>query len=157
MNAICKWNISCPNRNSPALRTMPATTTVGSANSLRRRRLVDAQDLDPGRGEQDLAERLHQSADVLARAAVAHPLELVEARQLDLELEGGAALAACQRHQQPGVAALLAGGLDLLADEVDGALAVGRQHVVRKAGEVHGGPPDRMLLGDSVMGHDPGR
>src|SRR3954471_2738609 len=103
---------------------MRVTTTAGSATWVRGRRLVDAQDLDPGRGEQDPAEGLHQPAHVLARAAVAHPLELVEVRQLDLELERGAALTAGQRDQQPGVAALLAGGLDLLADEVDRALPV---------------------------------
>jgi hypothetical protein len=77
---------------------------------------------------------------------MAHPLELVEAAQLDLELQRGAALAARQRHQEPGVAPLAPGGLDLAADELDRASAVGRQHVVREAGEVHGGAPDRPDL-----------
>src|SRR4051812_36939185 len=114
--------------------------------ALRGRRLVHPQQLDLGRGAQDRAEGLHQVADVLARAApVAHPLELVEARQLDLELERRATRAAGERHQQTGVAALLAGGLDLTADEVDRALAVGRQHVVGEAGEVHRGPSDRAV------------
>jgi hypothetical protein len=63
---------------------------------------------------------------------VAHPLELVEAAQLDLELQRGAALAARQRHQEPGVAPLAPGGLDLAADELDRASAVGRQRWSRK-------------------------
>src|SRR3954447_26825181 len=146
----------CPSCESLALWPMPITPRTGPASWLCRRRLVAAQDPDPGRGEQDLAEGLHQPADVPARAAVAHTLEPVEARQLDLEPERRAALAAGERHQQAGVAALVAGGLDLLADEVDGALAVGRQQVVGEAGEVQGGPPD-LAFGGFIVNHDPGR
>src|SRR4051812_20071669 len=97
-----------------------------------------AQDFHPGRSEQELAEVLHQAGNVLARvAAMAHPLELVEAVQLDLELQRGAALTAGQGHQQAGVAAVTASGLDLTADKVDRALTVGGQHIVGEAGEVH--------------------
>ena len=93
-------------------------------------------------GNQDLAEGLHQAGAVLARvaAAVAHPLELVEAAHLDLELQRGPALAAGQRHQQSGIAAIAAGRFDLAADKVDRALTVGRQYVIGEAGEIHGCP-----------------
>ena len=60
--------------------------------------------------------------------------------QLDLELQCRAlAMAPGQRHQQPRVEALAARRLDLAADEVERALAVDRQHVIGKAGEIHGG------------------
>src|SRR3954449_11722108 len=59
----------------------------GTGSWLRRRRLVDAQDPGPGRGERDPAEGPHQPAEVLARTAAAHPLEPVEAHQSDLEAE----------------------------------------------------------------------
>src|SRR5215218_3386051 len=52
----------------------------------RRGALVHAQDLDARRAQQDLAEGAHPPARVLVRsAAVAQPLELVEAGQLHLE------------------------------------------------------------------------
>jgi hypothetical protein len=64
--------------------------------ALGREHFVHAQDFHPRRSEQDLAEVLHQAGNVLARvaAAVAYPLELVEAAQFDLELQRGPALAA---------------------------------------------------------------
>ena len=134
-------------------RSRPGDGTGSPATSSASRRRAGSR---PRAGRAGSAEGLHQPSDVLARTAVAHPLELVEAPQLDLELEGGAALAAGERHQQPGVAALLTGSLDLLADEVDRALAVGRQHVVGEAGEVHGGTTD-LMFGAPVVDYDPGR
>src|SRR4051794_8245680 len=71
----------------PTAPGQPPSCPSGTTSWLTRPRLVDAQDLDRGRGEQDLADGLHQSADILARTAVARPLELVQARQLDLELQ----------------------------------------------------------------------
>src|SRR5205823_308071 len=49
------------------------------------------------------------------------------------------AMPAGQRHQHAGVQPVRAGGLDLAADEIEGALAVDRQHAIGKAGEIHRG------------------
>jgi hypothetical protein len=89
---------------------------------------------------------VHPVAGLLARpdAAVAELIELIELLQFDLELQGGAvAMAAGQRHQEAGVEAVAAGGLDLTADEIERAVAVDRQHVIGKTGEIHREAPDR--------------
>src|SRR3954465_6082333 len=77
----------CPSCESLALWPMPITPRTGPASWLCRRGLVDAQDPDRGRGEQDPAVRLHQPADGLTRSAGAHPLQPVQARPLALEPE----------------------------------------------------------------------
>jgi hypothetical protein len=73
--------------------------------------------------------------------ALTELVELIKAIQLDLELQRGTAMAAGQRHQQPGRETGLPGGLDLASDQVDRTLAVDRQHIVGKAGKIHGDPP----------------
>jgi hypothetical protein len=78
-------------------------------------------------------EGVHPVAGLLRRAdaAIAELIELIEARQLDLELQGGSfTVAAHQRHQHPGIEAIGAGGLDLAMDKLDPALAIDRQHVI---------------------------
>jgi len=59
-------------------------------------RLVYAQDLDPGRRDKNLAEGVHPAARLVARAdaAVFELVELVEFRQLDLELQRHTTVAA---------------------------------------------------------------
>src|SRR5947208_6019602 len=103
---------------------------------------LNVQDLDRRRLGQHLAEGMHPIAGLLARSdtLVAKLVELIELLQFDLELQGRAvAMAARQRHQEPGVEPVRAGGLDLAADEIEGALAVDRQHAIGKAGEIHRG------------------
>src|SRR5438477_2046086 len=103
---------------------------------------VNVQDLDRWRLGQHLAERMHPIAGLLARsdALVAKLVELIELLQFDLELQCRAvAMPAGQRHQHAGVEPVRAGGLDLAADEIEGALAVDRQHAIGKAGEIHRG------------------
>ena len=80
-------------------------------------------------------------SELRADTVLTELVELIESVQLDLELQRRTAMAAGQRHQQPGRKAGLAGGLDLEPDEVDRALAVDRQHVIRKASKVHGNSP----------------
>ena len=67
------------------------------------RRFLHAQELDFGRREQDFAERVHPVAGLFAGldAALAELLELVEARELDLELEPRAAVPAREGHEEP--------------------------------------------------------
>src|SRR6266568_4291196 len=102
-------------------------------------RLVYAQDLDPRRRDKNFAEGVHPAAGLVARAdaAVSELVELVEFRQLDLELQGHTTVATSQRHQQACVQAFAAGGLDLAADKVNRALPIYWQHVIRKASQVH--------------------
>src|SRR5215207_2453508 len=104
--------------------------------------LVDPQDLDQGRRYEDLAEGLDPVLRVALRADAAMPelFELIEVRQLDLELQGSATLTPCQRYQKPGVEPIRARRLDLPTNEVNRAFTVDRQHVIRKTGEVHGRP-----------------
>jgi hypothetical protein len=55
-------------------------------------------------------------------------VELIEARQLELELESRAAtLATCKRHQKAGIQPVSAGRLDFFAYEVNALLTVDRQ------------------------------
>src|SRR5205823_12997846 len=55
-----------------------------------------------------------------------------------LELQSHAiAMSPGQRQQGPSVEAVVAGSLDLAANELDRALAVDRQHVVGKSGQIH--------------------
>ena len=64
--------------------------------------LVDPEDLNGRRGGEDLAEGMHPALRVLSRASspAAELVELIEACQLDLELQRRAAtLAAGKRHQ----------------------------------------------------------
>jgi hypothetical protein len=87
--------------------------------------------------------------------ALTELVELIKAIQLDLELQRGTAMAAGQRHQQPGRETGLPGGLDLASDQVDRTLAVDRQHIVGKAGKIHGDPPGMDQPGpriDSLVG-----
>ena len=73
-----------------------------------------------------------------ADAAVAELVKLLELRQFDLELKRDATVTAGQRHQQASIEAIAAGGLDLASDEVDRALPMYGQHVIRKASQIHG-------------------
>ncbi len=59
-------------------------------------RFVYAQDLDPRRRDKNLAEGVHPAARLVARAdaAVFELVELVEFRQLDLELQRHTTVAA---------------------------------------------------------------
>src|SRR6202011_5296316 len=87
-------------------------------------------------GGENLAEGMHPALRVLSRASspAAELVELIEACQLDLELQSRAAtLAACKRHQKAGVQAIAECRLDLLAGEVDALLTVAGQQVVGKA------------------------
>jgi hypothetical protein len=73
---------------------------------------------------------MHPALDVLSRAdtATAELVQLIEARQLNLELESRAAtLAACKRHEQAGIQPVAEGRLDFFADEVNALLTVDRQ------------------------------
>src|SRR3954471_23520442 len=102
------------------------------------------QDLDAGRRGQHLAEGVHPVAGLLARsdAARAELVELIEAGQLDLELQRRTVAApAGQRHEQPGVETVAARRLDLAADEVDRARPVDRQKLIRKPRQIHGPAP----------------
>src|SRR5216684_1750611 len=102
-------------------------------------RPVYAEDLDPRRRDKNLAEGVHPAAGLVARAdaAVSELVELVEFRQLDLELQRHTTVAASQRHQQACVQAFAAGGLDLAVDKVNRALPIYWQHIIRKASQVH--------------------
>ena len=78
-------------------------------------------------------------ASAEAHAPTAELIELIEVRQLDLELQGGSLpVTTRQRNQHPGIEAVGAGRLDLAPDEVDRALPVNWQHVIAKAGQIHG-------------------
>src|SRR6266550_1227964 len=115
---------------------------AGTVSGLFRLGAVNVQDLDRRGLGQHLAERMHPIAGLLARsdALVAKLVELIELLQFDLELQGRAvAMPAGQRHQHAGVEPVRAGGIDLAADEIEGALAVDRQHAIGKAGEIHRG------------------
>src|SRR6202022_1125266 len=73
-----------------------------SLRGLRGFGLVDPEDLNGRRGGENLAEGMHPALRVLSRASspAAELVELIEACQLDLELQSRAAtLAACKRHQ----------------------------------------------------------
>jgi hypothetical protein len=73
-----------------------------SLRGLRGFGLVDPEDLNGRRGGEDLAESMHPALRVLSRASspAAELVELIEACQLDLELQRRAAtLAAGKRHQ----------------------------------------------------------
>src|SRR6266542_1954661 len=124
------------------MRSAKASTFIAENSGLRRFPcLGHPQDLYNRRGHEDLAERPHPVASLLVRAdtALAELIELVEAGKL--ELQGGTVAVARQRHQQPGVETVAAGRLDLAQDELDRALSVHGQHVVRKASQVHRVPP----------------
>jgi hypothetical protein len=49
---------------------------------------IQSQDLDIGRGDKDLAERVHPARSLVARAdaLMTQIIELIKVRQLDLEL-----------------------------------------------------------------------
>src|ERR1700730_10588468 len=97
-------------------------------------RSLKAQDFDAWRRREDLTEGMHPVAGFLRRAdaAATDLIKLIEVGQLDLELERRAvAVAAGLRHQQSRIQALAVRGLDLSLDEIDRALAIDRQHVVR--------------------------
>src|SRR5207253_974422 len=126
---------------------------AGTVSGLFRLGAVNVQDLDRRGLGQHLAERIHPIAGLLARsdALVAKLVELIELLQFDLELQCRAvAMAAGQRHQHAGVEPVRAGGLDLAADEIEGALAVDRQHAIGKSGGVlrvyHRGRPASMSI-----------
>src|SRR5205823_1484956 len=108
------------------------------------------QDFDAGRRGQHLAESVHPVARFRpgADAAMAELIELLELLQLDLELQcRTVAMAAGQRHQQPGSEAIAASRLDLAADKVDRALPIDRQQIIGKTRQVHrpnSSQPDSM-------------
>src|SRR3954454_6862168 len=102
--------------------------------------VIDMQDLDAGRCGQNLAERVHPVAGLLARSdtARAELIELIEAGQLDLELQRRTlAATAGQWHEQLGVETVAARRLDLAADEVDRAPPVDRQKLIGKPRQIH--------------------
>jgi hypothetical protein len=73
---------------------------------------------------------MHPTLDVRSRAgtAAAKLVELIEARQFELELESRAAtLAACERHQKAGIQPVSDGRLYFFAHEVNALLTVDRQ------------------------------
>ena len=95
-----------------------------------------AQDLDARRSGQHLAEGVHPITGFLNRAdpAIAELIELIETRQLDLELQcRTVAVTAGQRHQQPRIEALAACRFDFTPDELDRPLTIDRPYVIRKA------------------------
>src|SRR5215203_3164596 len=102
------------------------------------------QNLDARRRGQHLAERVHPIAGLLARsdAARAEPVELIEARQLDLELQRDIITAAAgQRHEKSCVKTVAARRLDLATDELDRPRSVDRQKLVGKPRQIHGSAP----------------
>src|SRR5215207_8558745 len=136
-----------------SLRCATPSAPITADSSARRLTLVDAENIDAGRRDEDLAEGVHPVGRVLAGAgaAAAELLELIEARQLYLELQRRAALWTRERHEQAGLEPVLVSGLDLLPDEVDRPLTVDGQHVVGKAGEIHEG------LLNSLRKHPPNK
>ena len=88
--------------------------------------VIDAQDLDRRRCNEDLAEGLHPVGRLLARSnpALTELIDLIQGAQLDLELQRRTTMTAGQRHQQPGREPGLPSGLHLASDEVKRVLAV---------------------------------
>ena len=80
--------------------------------------VVDAQDLDRRRCNEDLVEGLHPVGGLLARShsALTKLIELIKGTQLDLELQRCTAMTTGQRHQQAGREPSLSSGLDLASD-----------------------------------------
>jgi hypothetical protein len=98
---------------------------------------------------------MHPLLDVLCRARTTAPelVQLIEARQLDLELESRAAtLAARKRHKQAGLQPVVDGRLDLFADKLNTLLAVDRQQVVGKTRDIHLGHPSASTASSTPIG-----
>jgi Luciferase-like monooxygenase len=96
-------------------------------------RVLYPQNLDARCGGQYLTEGVHPVSCLLRRsnAAVAELVELVEARQLDLELQRSPLpRSAGERYEHPGIETIGASRVRLTADEVDRALAIDWQHIV---------------------------
>ena len=103
-------------------------------------RFLHTQQFHLWRSQEDLAESVHPSTCFLGGLNPSLPelFELVEIGEFDLELERSSALSPCQWNEQPRIELTMASGLDLALDEFDRALAIHRQYVIRKAGNVHG-------------------
>src|SRR4051812_28561734 len=77
---------------------------------------------------------------------MAERVQLIQARQLDLELQSRAAQGTREGHKQAGFQALCHCRIDLAPDQIDRAVAIDRFDLIRKPSEVHAllrGPPRR--------------
>src|SRR5207248_11167039 len=102
-----------------------------------------AQDLDRWRRGQDFAEAVHPVAGLCrgAAAATAQLVKLLQLGELDLELQGGAAVRARQRHQQPGLQTTRTRRFHLALNEFERAMAVYGQDVIREPSKKHRNTP----------------
>ena len=69
---------------------------------------------------------------------MAQLLQLLELGELHFELQRRAALAASQRHEQPGAEPVRARGFDLAVNQLERPVPVRRLDIVGKAGEKYG-------------------
>jgi hypothetical protein len=113
---------------APAIesRRWPEDFLIVAGESSGRWKSPHSQELNLGRRDEDLAESAHPVAGRLFRfhAAIAELIELIQAGELDLELQRRAAWTAREWHQQAGIKLLAPGGFDLAMDEVDRTLAI---------------------------------
>jgi hypothetical protein len=101
--------------------------------------LIHSQNLHGRWGEQDFAEGVEKLTRLFARSETSAPelVELVEAVQLKLELEGSSGGPPRERDEEASVEAARSSRLDLLSHKVHRSLAIDRQNVVREARDVH--------------------